>query len=415
MPASFRLSAPSGLPISRGMSLPDPRACVVVPLDCGQDQALRCLEGIAVQGEDPTFEVIVVDDASTGLRPLLEQLDGDVRVLRTDRRTGLAGSLRMALPYVRAETLVVLRDAAVPAPGWLAGLVAAMETPDVAVAFSVTNGDRGAPALGAHSAALRTDRLRQLALPAVADELLLGAVALALAGEGRAPVVAGSAVTPPPAPRRAAVREPGTEPELTVVIPTLDATAERVRRCLRSVAATTEAAHEVVIVDNGSPPQGFSAPVNAGIRAARTPYIVVMNDDVEPEPGWWPPLRQTLDAGAAVAFPLTVDSDMRTDFAAWCFALGREAVNAYGHTGTEFFDPSLPVWFQDTDLLMSLRAAGRPPALVRESTIRHGLSKTLGSADPSLSAWVRRHLELDKERFEAKHPGVELQKRYMSA
>jgi GT2 family glycosyltransferase len=396
------------------MALDDPRACIVVPLHCGPDQALQCLEGIAAQGDDPAFEVIVVDDASTGLQPLLEQLDGDVRVLRNDRRVGLAGSLHRALHDVRADTVVILRDAAVPAPGWLAGLIDALEDPDVAVAFSVSGGDPATPALTAHAAALRTGRLRQLAMPSVADELLLGALGLALAGEGRAPVVAGSSVTPSPR-RRAAVHDPGTTPELTVVIPTLDATADRVQRCLRSIAATTEVAHEVVIVDNGSPPQGFSAPVNAGIRAARTPYIVVMNDDVEPEPGWWRPLRAALDAGAAVAFPLTVDSDMRTDFAAWCFAVGRDAVPEFGHTDTEFLDPSLPVWFQDTDLLMSLRAAGRPPVLVRDSTIRHGLSKTLGSADPRLSAWVRSRMDLDKQRFEAKHPGVELTKRYMSA
>ena len=30
-----------------------------------------------------------------------------------------------------------------------------------------------------------------------------------------------------------------------------------------------------------TPPQGFAAPVNAWLRAARTPYVVVMNDDVE--------------------------------------------------------------------------------------------------------------------------------------
>ncbi|MGH2928612.1 MAG: glycosyltransferase family 2 protein, partial [Solirubrobacteraceae bacterium] len=219
---------------------------------------------------------------------------------------------------------------------------------------------------------------------------------------------------PPPA-RRAAEHAPGDEPELTIVIPTLDATAELVRCCLRTVAATTEAAHVVVIVDNGSPAQGFSSPVNAGIRAARTPYVVVMNDDVEPEPGWWPPLRSALDGGAAVAFPLTVGSYMRDDFAAWCFAVGRDAVRELGHEETEFFDPELPVWFQDTDLLVSLCAADRPPVLVSDSIIRHGLSRTLGTADPILRAWVRRHMELDKQRFEAKHPHVELQLRYLAA
>jgi GT2 family glycosyltransferase len=135
----------------------------------------------------------------------------------------------------------------------------------------------------------------------------------------------------------------------------------------------------------------------------------VMNDDVEPEPGWWEPLRAALDAGAPIAFPLTVDGAMRTDFAAWCFAIGRGTIAEVSHAPGELFDPSLVIWFQDTDLLQTLQRAGRPPVLVRESTIRHGLSQTLGSPDPRLSAWVREQVELDKRRFEAKHPGVRLQ------
>src|SRR3712207_8323159 len=92
-------------------------------------------------------------------------------------------------------------------------------------------------------------------------------------------------------------------------------------RCVAAVQRTTDAPYDVVVVDNGAPPQGFTAPVNAGIRASRAPYVVVMNDDVETLPGWWAPLRAALDAGAAVAFPLTIDGPMRTDFAAWCFAV----------------------------------------------------------------------------------------------
>ena len=90
---------------------------------------------------------------------------------------------------------------------------------------------------------------------------------------------------------------------------------------LAAVQATTDVPHEIVIIDNGCPPQGFSGPVNAGLRAASTPYVVVMNDDVEPLRGWWAPLRAALDEGVAVAFPLTVDGPMRSDFAAWCFAI----------------------------------------------------------------------------------------------
>jgi GT2 family glycosyltransferase len=180
------------------------------------------------------------------------------------------------------------------------------------------------------------------------------------------------------------------------------------RRCLTAVRACTEAPHEVVVVDNGAPAQGFSDPVNAGLRAAASPYVVVMNDDVEVLPGWWEPLRAALDAGAAVAFPLTVDGAMRTDFAAWCFAASRHALRRFGHAPEAFFDPALVIWFQDTDLLVRLTEAGCPPRLVRESHIRHGLSQTLSDPDPVLSTWVKGQIAVDQERFALKHPLVKL-------
>ena len=197
----------------------------------------------------------------------------------------------------------------------------------------------------------------------------------------------------------AARHAPGEAPELTIVIPTLDAASERVRDCVAAVQATTDVPHDIVLIDNGAPPQGFTAPVNAGLRAARGPYAVVMNDDVELLPGWWSPLRAALDAGAAVAFPLTVDGPMRRDFAAWCFGLTRATLATFGHAPGEFFDPGYTVWFQDTDLLTALQAAGNPPVCVDASRIRHGLSETVSTEDPELRAWIEHSIARDHEHF----------------
>jgi GT2 family glycosyltransferase len=388
-------------------------ASIIVPLSCGHEAALRCLEAIAGQGDDLSFEVIIVDDASLGLAPLLARLEGDVEVVTSPRRIGFAAAVRLGAQRARGEILVVLKDSAVPAAGWLSSLSAALADPAVGLAASVAEGDPATPLVAARAAAVRTADVPAADWPQVDDEHVIGTLALSLAHAGkRAMTVAASSVRPA---ARAVRHAPGQECELTVVIPTLDAGSERVRRCLAAIGASTEAAHEIVIVDNRSPPQGFSGPVNAGVRAARTPYVVVMNDDVETEPGWWEPLRATLDAGAAVAFPLTVDGAMRTDFAAWCFAVDRAAIEEFAHAPGELFDPSLVIWFQDTDLLRTLQRAGRPPVLVRESRIRHGLSETLGSLDPRLGAWVREQIELDKRRFEAKHPDVQLRPQVLSS
>jgi GT2 family glycosyltransferase len=207
----------------------------------------------------------------------------------------------------------------------------------------------------------------------------------------------------------AARRAPGDDPEVSIVIPTLDAASGRVQACVSAIhRATGEVPYEIVLVDNGAPPQGFTGPVNAGLRAARGRYAVVMNDDVEVLPGWWPPLREALDDGASVSFPVTIDGTMRTDFAAWCFGVSRETLERFSVEPGEFFDPRFRVWYQDTDLLARLRDAGTPPVCVEGSQIRHGLSETVASDDPELKAWIAETVARDREAFVAKHPDVQL-------
>ena len=383
-----------------------PKVSIIVPLAGGPAQALRCFQGIAVQPEDPAHEIIVVDDASVGLEPLLSQLAGDVEVLRNERRLGFAGSARRGAEHARGEIVVFIRDAAAPAPGWLAPLAAALEDPAVGLAASATDGPSATQQPRRRMVVRRTrrrpacDRDPRSSGPARRRRPFAFARRARPARRDRAR----QRVAAPGARTGGARRPAGEQPELTVVIPTLDAASERVRACIAAVQATTDVAHEIVIIDNGCPPQGFASPVNAGVRAARTPYVVVMNDDVEPLPGWWPPLRAALDAGAAVSFPLTIDGPMRFDFPAWCFAMTRETVDEFSHAPGEFFDPSLVLWYQDTDLLHRLRQAGRPPVHVEDSRIRHGLSESVGSEDPELSAWIRVQVAADRERFLGKHP-----------
>ena len=373
---------------------------IVLVLDGGPERALRSVASLATLPDDPQHEVVVVDDASVGLEELFTRLAGDVEIVRTAERAGPAGALAAGVARSSGEIVVLLRDAPEVDPGFLAPLVAPLADPDVA---ATTSAAAGTP-VAAHAVAARRADLEAIGgVPRAPDGLEIAALVAALARHGRVEEVAASRVDPPHARTVGLRRAPGEDPELTVVIPTLDATSDRVRRCVAAVQGATDAAHEIVIVDNGAPPQGFTAPVNAGLRAARTPYAVVMNDDVLVLPGWWPPLRDALDAGAAVAFPLTIDGAMRTDFAAWCFAVSRDALERHAVAEGEFFDPELRVWYQDTDLLQRLREAGNPPRLVQESRIRHGLSETVASDDPALRTWLQAEIAGDQQRFEAKH------------
>jgi GT2 family glycosyltransferase len=388
-----------------------PAVSLIVHLEGGRERARRCLEALAGLADEPSFEAVIVDDASPDLGELLGGLSGDVKVLRKPRREGFLACAIAGAEAASSEVLVLLRDTPLLDEGALGPLVGALANPDIAAAAghpsgATAVGDALPHPVSTNALALRrsdTDCLRApLGTPA---ELELAAVCMELGQRGRVVSVPAALATP----ARAAVaarRAPGEPAELTVVIPTLDAAAPRVRACLAAIALNTPASHQVVLVDNGSPPQGFAAPVNAGLRAVDTPYAVVMNDDVEVMEGWWEPLRAALDEGAAVAFPLTIDGAMRDDFAAWCFGLSAETIAAMSHAPGEFFDPALRIWFQDSDLLVRLREIGRPPLLVRASHIRHALSATVRSEDPALRAWIEATITADRAAFERKHPTV---------
>jgi GT2 family glycosyltransferase len=381
------------------------KATVVVHLQGGPEQALRCFESLALLPPEPEHEVIVVDDASVGLEDLLARLEGDVNVISMEQRFGFARSVERAAREAGGEVLVMLRGAPEVAHGWLAPLVAAIGDDGLAGAASVTAGDPGAHLVAAYALAVPLESARSM--PSVPDEHAFAALCLALGG--RVEQVPASTLVAPGTRMGAARRAPGEDPELTIVIPTLDAASERVRACVAAIQrATSESPYEIVLVDNGAPPQGFTAPVNSGLRAARGRYAVVMNDDVEVLPGWWPPLRAALDEGASVSFPFTIDGAMRTDFAAWCFAVSRESLERFEAEPGEFFDPRFRVWYQDTDLLARLRAADAAPVLVERSRIRHGLSETVASDDPELRAWIAQEVARDREAFLAKHPQVQL-------
>jgi GT2 family glycosyltransferase len=381
------------------------RATVVVHLQGGPEQALRCFEALAMLPPEPEHEVIVVDDASVGLDDLLARLEGDVKVLQMDHRAGLAKSVERAAAEAEGEVLVMLRGAPEVAHGWLAPLVEAVTSGRLAGAASVTAGDPGAHLVSAY--ALAVARGAASNIPPVPDEYVFAALGLSL--DGRAEQVPASTLVAPGTRMGAARRPPGEDPEVSIVIPTLDAASERVRACVSAIhRATPDAPYEIVLVDNGSPPQGFTGPVNSGLRAACGRYAVVMNDDVEVLPGWWPPLREALDGGASVSFPVTIDGAMRTDFAAWCFAVSRDSLERFAVEPGEFFDPRFRVWYQDTDLLARLREADASPVCVEGSQIRHGLSETVASDDPALKAWIAETVARDREAFVAKHPGVQL-------
>jgi hypothetical protein len=328
-----------------------------------------------------------------------------VALVRRPTAGGVAAAVRSGLERATGAVHVVLAEGALLHEGALEALTLALQDTRLA---AVTAGARHPVAAQAIAWRAADAATAPVLVPDAPDDGVVAALCCLLAGRGPVEVVPAAIAAPPRADDdvpRARVA-PGVAVELSVVIPTLDAAGDRVRACLRALQRNTDVPHELIVLDNGAPPQGFTDPVNAALRAASGRFLVVCNDDVLVDPGWWAPLQAALTDPAdpaAVVFPRTVDGAMREDFAAWCFAFGRDTLERFAAAPGAFLHPELRVWYQDTDLLTRLRAAGRPPRLVPQSTIRHGLSATVASSDPVLRAWIDVQIERDRTRFEQLH------------
>lgn len=213
----------------------------------------------------------------------------------------------------------------------------------------------------------------------------------------------------------------------TVVIPTLSArTLASVTRRLREAQSETE----IIVADNGLPAPvvlelagtgtavatmpgnvGFGAAVNRVVRECEGDVIVVLNDDVVPEPGFVDALVGAVSGGAGMAAAVLVDADL-PDPTIQCagFELDR-ALTPHDYlrgrplsrlaasippplgpcgAGAAYlrsaflevagFDEAFFAYYEDVDLALRLRELGATCALARDAVGAHTESSTLGYA-----------------------------------
>lgn len=371
--AALTAQVPDGIDVSVADGI---GVSIVVVLGDDPWGAMACLESISeLAPGSPPHEVVLVDNESLGLRATLAALQGDVRIVRLPERLAVDEALRAGTEVAGGRVVLCLPEPALLAPGAL-------------IAICAEAAGEGAAQVSPSKFEARVSRPGRI-------------------GPGTAPVHVDAAAHISPSPAPLCRRGPGIEPiEVSIVIPTLDAASAEVRDCLRAVQATIRVAHEIIVIDNGAPPQGFTAPVNTALRAARGRHLVVMNDDVRVLDGWWEPLAAALEGGAPLVFPLTIEGRMRWEFAAWCFAMRREALLDMASQPDEFFDPSMVIWCQDADLRKRLTARGTPPLCVPESRIRHVGSRTVRVAAPhnALRNWIHAQAGRDTAVFRARYP-----------
>lgn len=109
---------------------PAPRVRVIVVNYDGGDMTLRCLEALRRTEYPPdSIEIVMVDNASIdGLAPRVKAELPWIRVIESISNTGFAGGVNQGLgDLASVEYVALINNDAVPEPGWLAPLVAALE------------------------------------------------------------------------------------------------------------------------------------------------------------------------------------------------------------------------------------------------------------------------------------------------
>ncbi|MFC3659698.1 glycosyltransferase [Luteimonas notoginsengisoli] len=246
-----------------------------------------------------------------------------------------------------------------------------------------------------------------------------------------------------PAAQRAALYFPAAQPRVPVALATSDAPLasivipvygqlEHTLRCLRALAELPpQAPFEVIVVDDGSPDDsarvlptiaglryhrraengGFVAACNDGAALARGEYLVFLNNDTVPQPGWLDALLRTFAehpgtglVGAQLLYPdgrlQEAGGVVFADGSGWNYGRHQSPVDpryAYVRdvdyaSGAAIAIPRAlfeqlgmfdlryaPAYYEDTDLAFAARAAGRRVVYQPAARVVHDEGTTAGT------------------------------------
>ena len=242
-----------------------------------------------------------------------------------------------------------------------------------------------------------------------------------------------------------------SEPALSLILP-VHSQPELTVACVRAIARTAPVPYELIIVDDTATPAvkqvvrriagatvavnernlGYTASLNRGAALARGEFLVFLNDDTEPEPGWLEAMldcaRSAADVGVVV--PMYLDPDGRLKEAGsivWrdgeaenfgrgdtcpdrsryryrrdvdygsgaCLLVRADLLRAIGGLDERFS----PAYYEDVDLCFAAREAGARVVYEPRARVRHVEGATAGT---DVSAGNKRFQVVNRDPFMAK-------------
>ncbi|MFH1470441.1 MAG: glycosyltransferase family 2 protein, partial [Candidatus Micrarchaeota archaeon] len=117
--------------------MPNPNASIIILNYNGKHYLEDCLGSIAKLPKEPSFETILVDNASTdGSVEFVKKRFPWARLVQSKENLGFAGGNNLGAKEAKGEFLVFLNYDTIVEKGWLAPLLAAFKEPKVAAAQS---------------------------------------------------------------------------------------------------------------------------------------------------------------------------------------------------------------------------------------------------------------------------------------
>jgi len=220
------------------------------------------------------------------------------------------------------------------------------------------------------------------------------------------------------------------EKKVTVVIPNYNG-IKYIRNCMDSLREQTDAEFEVLVVDNASKDgslevlreeyeeaqiialsenTGFCHAVNVGIKASKTPYVILLNNDTEVKPGFVKALTDALDKDEKIfsvsSLMLSLQDEAIVDDAGdgysllgWAYSIGkgknaekyekaREVFAACGGASIYrktvfeeigYFDENHFAYLEDVDIGYRARIYGYQNWYEPKAKVLHAGSATSGS------------------------------------